>query len=202
MFLLELCEIDRASSGGKVKPSRLAILQRILEISCSYGAGTLICKHRDLNGKITLLRLSQLAIMRQLGMKVSMVRLSDAWADWDNWSSSWITTTLKDFCCLESNYWLPATSLMSFWTITRSYISASLGLTSMWYMLLKTTAWQVVLVVELTLNSLDSLFILWTAEVPYKACSMPLVSVRLPLPEGPYSSTCGKSSLSASFCRI
>jgi hypothetical protein len=55
----------------------------------------------------------------------------------------------------------------------------------MWYILLKTTAWQVVDEVELILNSLDSLLILCTAWVPYRACSTPFVSVRFPLPEGP-----------------
>lgn len=78
MFLLDWCEIDSASSGGSVNPSRLAILHKILEISCSYGAGTLICKQRDLKGKMTLLRLSQFAMIRQLGMNVSIVRLRDA----------------------------------------------------------------------------------------------------------------------------
>ena len=53
------------------------------------------------------------------------------------------------------------------------------------YLLLKTTAWQVVDEVELILNSLDSLLILCTAWVPYRACSTPFVSVRFPLPEGP-----------------
>lgn len=69
-----------ASYGGNSKLSLVAILLRISVISFSFGAGTLICKHLDRKGMITLLRLSQLAIMRQLGIKVSIVRLSDACA--------------------------------------------------------------------------------------------------------------------------
>ena len=67
-----------ANYGGSSKPSRFAILHRILETSVSKGAGTLICKHLDRKGKITLLRLSQFAIIRQLGMYVSIVLLNEA----------------------------------------------------------------------------------------------------------------------------
>lgn len=84
MFLREWWAIDIARAGGSSKFSRFAILHRMLDTSDSWGAGTRIWRQRDLNGKITLLKDSQLAMILQLGMKVSIVRLREACADCDN----------------------------------------------------------------------------------------------------------------------
>ena len=79
-FLREWFAIESAKLGGSSKFSRFDILHKMLQISLSLGAGTLTCKQRDLRGRMTLLRLSQLAIIRHEGMNVSMVRLRDACA--------------------------------------------------------------------------------------------------------------------------
>ena len=65
---LELCAIESANYFGNSKFSRFAILHRMFDISLSWGAGTRICRHLDLSGMMTLLRLSQLAMILQLGM--------------------------------------------------------------------------------------------------------------------------------------
>ena len=77
---LDYLAIDMARVNGSSKLSLFAILFRISEISFSFGAGTLTYRHLERSGRITLLRLSQLAIIRQLGMKVSIVLLSEACA--------------------------------------------------------------------------------------------------------------------------
>ena len=80
MFLLECFAIDNASATGSSKLSLVAILLKISEISFSLGAGTRTWRHLERRGKITLLRLSQFAIIRQLGINVSIVLLRDAYA--------------------------------------------------------------------------------------------------------------------------
>jgi len=77
---LDYLAIDMARFTGSSKLSLFAILRRISEISFSLGAGTLTYRHLERRGIITLLRLSQLAIMRQLGIKVSIVRRREACA--------------------------------------------------------------------------------------------------------------------------
>ena len=77
---LDYLAIDMARVNGSSKLSLFAIFFRISEISFSFGAGTLTYRHLERRGMITLLRLSQLAIIRQLGMKVSIVLLSEACA--------------------------------------------------------------------------------------------------------------------------
>jgi len=96
-----------------------------------------------------------------------------------------MTTTLKLFYTCWLNYYVPAISLISFYTMTLSLLSASLGVTSMWKLLLKTTHSTVVDDVLFSLNSLCSLLILWTRGVPYNSCRRHFVSVRLPAPLGP-----------------
>jgi hypothetical protein len=77
---LDCLAIDIARLAGSSKLSLVAILRRISDISFSFGAGTLTNRHLERRGIITLLKLSQLAIIRQLGMKVSIVRRRDACA--------------------------------------------------------------------------------------------------------------------------
>ncbi len=77
---LDCLAIDMARLAGSSKLSLVAILRRISEISFSFGAGTLTCRHLERRGIITLLKLSQFAMMRQLGMNVSIVRRKDAYA--------------------------------------------------------------------------------------------------------------------------
>jgi len=73
-------EICYATYGGNSKFSLFAILQS-KSLKTSYlGAGTLICKHLDLKGAITLDRLSQLAMILQVGINVSIVRRNEAYA--------------------------------------------------------------------------------------------------------------------------
>ncbi len=77
---LDCLAIDMARLAGSSKLSLVAILRRISEISFSFGAGTLTYRHLERRGIITLLKLSQFAMMRQLGMNVSIVRRKDACA--------------------------------------------------------------------------------------------------------------------------
>lgn len=78
IFRRELCAIDNASCGGSSKPSFVDIFFNNSARTYSFGAGTLIYKHLDLSGWITFERLSQLAIIRQVGIYVSIVRRSEA----------------------------------------------------------------------------------------------------------------------------
>lgn len=114
MFLRELCAIPIARAGGSSKLSLRAISLSMSATNFSDGAGTRTFRQRDRKGAITLERFSALAIMRQVGMYVSIVLRRLAWAFNESLSISWITTTLNTFCCLESSYALLATSLISF----------------------------------------------------------------------------------------
>ena len=65
---LELLAIEVATYGGNSKFSLVAIFLSNSAKTYSFGAGTRICKHLDLRGIMTLERLSQLAMIRQVGM--------------------------------------------------------------------------------------------------------------------------------------
>ena len=84
MLRLELCAIEAATCGGNSKFSFVAIFLSNSARTYSLGAGTRIYKQRDLSGMMTLERLSQLAIIRHVGMYVSIVRRKLAWAVYDN----------------------------------------------------------------------------------------------------------------------
>ena len=65
---LELLAIEVATCGGNSKFSLVAIFLSNSAKTYSLGAGTRICKHLDLRGIMTLERLSQLAMILQVGM--------------------------------------------------------------------------------------------------------------------------------------
>ena len=84
VFLLAAFAIFMARDGGNSKYSFLAIFLSSSAMTVSFGAGTRTCRQRERSGYMTLERLSQLAMILQLGMYVSMVRRSEAYAVWES----------------------------------------------------------------------------------------------------------------------
>mmetsp|Transcript_39819 Transcript_39819/g.66800 ORF Transcript_39819/g.66800 Transcript_39819/m.66800 type:complete len:263 (-) Transcript_39819:418-1206(-) len=181
--------IRAASSLGRVSPSFLATCSSTSQIWLSSGAGTLTHRHRLRTASVTLEILLQTSIRRHALAYFSIVRRSPYCASRVSLSTSFKTITLNPllevFAVSSCRYF--AVSFITSWTMYLSFKPASLGLSSMWYMLDS--------VVSSTSTPLDidglSIFHSFVSGLSFSAPGPNIsrrrarMSVFLPAPEGP-----------------
>lgn len=136
-FLPQFVAIYAANYGVKEKwwvftDSLLPISVKIEAIVTWSGAGTLILRHLERMGLISLWTWVQSRIILQFFMYFSMVRLRPPCASLVSLSASLMTNTLKPLLEVESILLFPAISLTTFWMMWRSWCSLSDGVIYIW----------------------------------------------------------------------